>query len=635
MNNFVLSYVGKRVMACAVAVVLSVTSLSLLPAQASMEEAFFAARNRDFKQAFVLFKAEAGKGNAEAQYRLAGMYRSGQGTAKSNDLAQKWYAKAAKQGHAKAVKKLASYKKNSQKNAAAPTNSDWQLLKAARKGELTLVRRLLKSGAKVNYQDKSGISALMEASQQGHDKVIRALLKKGAKPDLRNVDGDTALLIAASRDNLNVVRALIEGGARINSLNKKKCTPLILATYRNDLPMVQYLLSKRADIFTVNAKGRTAYEIAQGYKNEKLVRLIKKSGGRKLAKILESQVKEHSLKRLYYQAGTNQKRGWTPVMYGAWRGDKASVRAALTKKPNLETRDSTGMTALALAAQGGHLDIIYMLLDAGASLKCGENMETHPLFVAIKQDQDKLVRRLLPAITENKGCQRVLKSALSYSLLKGKMEVADLLLKAGVSFAGDKELSPLIMMAAKADDGLVTLLIRNGVDVNAVNKIGETALMLAARNGNHEGVKSLLAHNADLKRADNMGRTALIHAAQGGHVECVKYLIDEGSEIDWKTQEGNTALMLAAGRGHASVVSYLANNDNLDLKNNIGDTALIMAARAGHYEVSEILLKQGANPRSRNNKRERAQSVVKGQHGKLLALLDEYEASRSWIKDIF
>jgi len=150
MNNFVLSYMGKRVIACAIAVVFSMTSLSLLPAQASMEDAFFAARNRDFKQAFVLFNAEASKGNAEAQYRLAGMYRSGQGTAKSNDLAQKWYAKAAKQGHAKATKRLASYQKNIVKNATTLTNGDWQLLKAARKGDLTLVRRLIKGGANVN-----------------------------------------------------------------------------------------------------------------------------------------------------------------------------------------------------------------------------------------------------------------------------------------------------------------------------------------------------------------------------------------------------------------------------------------------------------------------------------------------------
>ena len=333
-------------------------------------------------------------------------------------------------------------------------------------------------------------------------------------------------------------------------------------------------------------------------------------------------------------SGALNKRGWSPVMYAAWRGDKSGLNAALKSSPDLGQKDSAGMTALALAAQGGHLTVIDTLISAGASLECGDTA-LHPMVLATKQGHVSVVRSLISKLKDTASCSTLLEETLNQSLVLGKLEIAELFFDHDISIGGKSSMSPLIVMASKADGPLFDKLIKGGAKVDDVNTVGETALMIAAKTGNNNAVTSLLRHKADINKSDQQGRTALLHAAQNNQTTSVELLIEHGADALRATKENNTALMLAAERGYISVVEFLVNYENLDQKNNVGDTALIMAARGGFYDVSDILLKQGANPRVSNNKKQKAQSVVKEEDTKLLALIEEYSSSRSWIQDIF
>jgi ankyrin repeat protein len=64
--------------------------------------------------------------------------------------------------------------------------------------------------------------------------------------------------------------------------------------------------------------------------------------------------------------------------------------------------------------------------------------------------------------------------------------------------------------AAACSDGLhaITMLSRHRVDINAVTKLGETALHIAAREGNSMVVRSLLSKQADTDIQDRYGRVA-------------------------------------------------------------------------------------------------------------------------------
>ena len=84
------------------------------------------------------------------------------------------------------------------------------------------------------------------------------------------------------------------------------------------------------------------------------------------------------------------------------------------------------------------------------------------------------------------------------------------------------------------------------------------ALLLAARLGNADTVKSLLASpNVDVNGVDADGNTALIEAARFGHDDVVTALLIARADVNAKNRNGKTALMVASEGGHDEVVRVL------------------------------------------------------------------------------
>lgn len=134
-------------------------------------------------------------------------------------------------------------------------------------------------------------------------------------------------------------------------------------------------------------------------------------------------------------------------------------------------------------------------------------------------------------------------------------------------------------------------LLDAGVDVNAQDGDGHTALMFAAFNGHSEIVLLLLDHEAVIERRDLMGRTALLYAATGPFPETVKILLDKGAEpniVD--SNEHFSPLMHAAAEGNLDVVKILLEyNADRSFKDVDGDDAESFARQAGHTEIADLL----------------------------------------------
>ena len=67
-----------------------------------LEDALTAIEKQDYETAYKQFKELADKGNAEAQYNLAIMYRQGKGVKQDAKIALQWFEKSAQQGLASA-----------------------------------------------------------------------------------------------------------------------------------------------------------------------------------------------------------------------------------------------------------------------------------------------------------------------------------------------------------------------------------------------------------------------------------------------------------------------------------------------------------------------------------------------------
>jgi len=127
------------------------------------------------------------------------------------------------------------------------------------------------------------------------------------------------------------------------------------------------------------------------------------------------------------------------------------------------------------------------------------------------------------------------------------------------------------------------------INVNALNSVGESPLMLAALKGHLEVVDKLVKKGADVNKP---GWTPLHYAASNGHVAVLKLLLDNYAYIDAESPNGSTPLMMASQYGNPQSVKLLLDEgaDPL-LKNQIGLTALQFAERGNRPDSAQLLVK--------------------------------------------
>lgn len=168
--------------------------------------------------------------------------------------------------------------------------------------------------------------------------------------------------------------------------------------------------------------------------------------------------------------------------------------------------------------------------------------------------------------------------------------------------------TPLMLAASAGYTEIVALLLAKGAEVN-VNTDEGTPLMMAVHGGHTEIMKLLLAAGADVKTIHRMGDQALIMAARQRNystpslepnADTVKLLLDHGADPNFKGQWARTALMSA---NTAAKVKLLARKGaEINAKDEYGQTALMHAASRGAPEVVTALLESGADVNATDNK---------------------------------
>jgi ankyrin repeat protein len=164
--------------------------------------------------------------------------------------------------------------------------------------------------------------------------------------------------------------------------------------------------------------------------------------------------------------------------------------------------------------------------------------------------------------------------------------------------APDVDGATALQWAAHWDDVDTALaLIDAGAAVDASNDLGVTPLMLAVTNRSHLIAQRLLAKGANPNARTKAGETVLMAAARAGALSVVKALIAGGATIDAREPNlGQTALMWAAAERHSDVVGeLLARGAGVNLRSNAGFTALMFAAQQGDVASTHVLAAAGAD----------------------------------------
>ena len=246
------------------------------------------------------------------------------------------------------------------------------------------------------------------------------------------------------------------------------------------------------------------------------------------------------------------------------------------------------ITALMLAAEVGHSEIIKILLKAGASVH---------------------------SVDETNEARLGLRTPLAYACLGGHLEVAKILLEAD-SDPNHQLYSKHTILDDVSYEGsieMVKLLLEFGGNPNAsCTRTDYFALERAVAGRRLEVVKLLLAFKANINGANEEGETALIRASRMLEHEIVRYLLEKGADVSHKTlgkltalhsviitasdidpdhesgSEGKFALALAV------VKSLVESGANVNATTKYGDKPLTLAKGCRFSELTAYLVSKGA-----------------------------------------
>lgn len=144
-------------------------------------------------------------------------------------------------------------------------------------------------------------------------------------------------------------------------------------------------------------------------------------------------------------------------------------------------------------------------------------------------------------------------------------------------------------MRSDAPETAKVVMEAEGFDPNALNRFGETPLMLAVFKGNEAIFKRLLELGASTEGVP--GRwTPLHYAATEGRRTFVEYLIEHGADVNAQTKAGVTPLMMAARKPSRVVVTQLLRAGAYrDYCTDKGMSPADFARNAGDDELAEYL----------------------------------------------
>jgi ankyrin repeat protein len=226
------------------------------------------------------------------------------------------------------------------------------LFAAADRNCVDLATVLLDRGVSVDARDRLGVRPLSRAARSGHLEMVDLLLQRGAPIDARDLAGATALYVAAERGQTAVVQRLIDKGADADLKGRSGTSPLAAAAFAGRNQVVKMLLAHGADPRAADDTGKSPIVYAAASGSLDIVRQL-------LAQNVDVNARySNDLTLLMWASGPD------PSVAEAQALEVVSY--LVDAGAHIDDRDARGRTALMIAAEGDHADIVQLLLTYGA-----------------------------------------------------------------------------------------------------------------------------------------------------------------------------------------------------------------------------------------------------------------------------
>lgn len=250
-------------------------------------------------------------------------------------------------------------------------------------------------------------------------------------------------------------------------------------------------------------------------------------------------------------------------------------------------------SVLMLATKAASVEKIRLLIEHGANLAARSSSGYTPVIHAGCADNGDALRLLVESGAPIDGETTYGESALSTLSNAGNFDLIGFLLSHGADPA-PLQWNPLMKAVALGSLSDVKDALPGNLDLEATDRWGRTAFLLAVVAGDVEKAGLLKGEGAEIKAAGHCGCSALAYAAQLDHSEICQWLLAEGLDPDLSDSFGSTPLHEAVEHGSiASMKILLEAGADPGHKDNIG-YALI--EKASHPDVITTLLADGADP---------------------------------------
>jgi uncharacterized protein len=217
---------------------------------------------------------------------------------------------------------------------------------------IDLATKLLDRGASVDARDRLGARPLSHAARSGHLQMVDLLLARGAPIDARNLAGATALYFAAEGSHISIAQRLIERGADVKLTGRSGISPIAAASYAGNDVIVEALLAHGADERVTDETGKPPIIYAAAGARFDIVKRL-------LARNIDINARySNDLTLLMWASGPDENAPEAQAV--------KIISYLLDAGAHVDDRDDRGRTALMIAAEGGHEEIVNLLVARGA-----------------------------------------------------------------------------------------------------------------------------------------------------------------------------------------------------------------------------------------------------------------------------
>eukprot|EP00746_Dinoflagellata_sp_MGD_P069116 gnl/MRDRNA2_/MRDRNA2_28345_c0_seq1.p1 gnl/MRDRNA2_/MRDRNA2_28345_c0~~gnl/MRDRNA2_/MRDRNA2_28345_c0_seq1.p1 ORF type:complete len:2680 (+),score=576.91 gnl/MRDRNA2_/MRDRNA2_28345_c0_seq1:800-8041(+) len=397
--------------------------------------------------------------------------------------------------------------------------------------------------------DSTGKSALHFTAKLNDEKASKHLLNEGANVDLLDDQGYSPLVLGASHNAAGVIRLLLQAGCKQDVIGKDNETVLTFLSCYSQVGLVLQILKSA---------------------NSDLVNVVNNSGFTALM--------------------TACKWGHTPI-----------AKALVEHSAELHHKTPEGNTALFLAAEEGHGDLVQGLLrwrnsvvEIEAQLSWVNNIGSTVALTSAAQGHVDVIKVLLgfnpqlgiPKDSEGRGVGHFAAGAPPIKK-EGVIKIFELLDAEAVHPPDQEGRTPLHYAAERGSDMVVEFLLSKNADPSCVDKDGNTVLMYAARKG-HLSVISVLerAHSA-VYLANKDGLNAKAIASEAGFKRAASAI------LSWMER----SILKAVMSNNLKEFELLVVDEDLDpdtFANDKKQTLLHIACRQGFADMVQLCLKYDA-----------------------------------------